>query len=84
MQDDQTLNVGVVHCDLRQASYPIAVGHYLGDVIVHAENTKIENTRDLARAVSAHTSDAPLALKLIRNGRGMDLKVKLGRAPSDR
>jgi CHAT domain-containing protein len=37
MEDDQTLSVGVVHCDLRQANYPIAVGHYLGDVIVHAE-----------------------------------------------
>ena len=28
----------MVHCDLRQANYPIAVGHYRGDVIVHAES----------------------------------------------
>jgi CHAT domain-containing protein len=33
----RVLKVGVAHCDLRQANYPVAVGHYRGDVIVHAE-----------------------------------------------
>jgi hypothetical protein len=37
MHDSPTLGISVVHGDLRQASYPIAVGHYRGDVIVHAE-----------------------------------------------
>jgi hypothetical protein len=37
MGEPRVLKVGVVHCDLRQAKYPVAVGHYRGDVIVHAE-----------------------------------------------
>jgi tetratricopeptide (TPR) repeat protein len=37
MGETPTLKMGVVHCDLRQAKYPVAVGHYRGDVIVHAE-----------------------------------------------
>jgi len=37
MGEPRALKVGVVHCDLRQARYPVAVGHYRGDVIVHAE-----------------------------------------------
>lgn len=37
MGDPRTLKVSVVHCDLRQANYPLAVGHYRQDVIVNAE-----------------------------------------------
>jgi tetratricopeptide (TPR) repeat protein len=38
MSEPRALSIGVVHCDLRQAQYPVAVGHYVGDVIVHAES----------------------------------------------
>jgi len=37
MTASQAISVGVVHCDLRQATYPLAVGHYPRDVIVNAE-----------------------------------------------
>ena len=37
MSDPHTLTVSVAHCDLRRATYPLAVGHYAGDVIVSAE-----------------------------------------------
>jgi len=37
MGEPRVLKVGVVHCDLRQAQHPVAVGHYRGDVVVHAE-----------------------------------------------
>src|SRR5689334_11320103 len=39
MPDAPTMKVTVIHGDLRYASYPIAVGHYQGDVIVNAEQT---------------------------------------------
>src|ERR1043165_8852570 len=32
-----TLLISVAHGDLRRARYPLAVGHYHGDTIVHAE-----------------------------------------------
>lgn len=32
-----TLVISVAHGDLRQAKYPLAIGHYYGDSIVHAE-----------------------------------------------
>ena len=37
MTEPETMDVSVIHCDLRQASHPLAVGHYIGDVIVNAE-----------------------------------------------
>jgi tetratricopeptide (TPR) repeat protein len=37
MGEPRAITIGVVHCDLRQAQYPVAVGHYVGDVIVNAE-----------------------------------------------
>ena len=37
MGENRTLNVSVVHSHLRQAIYPVAVGHYYRDVIVNAE-----------------------------------------------
>jgi hypothetical protein len=37
MDNSRSISVSVVHGDLRQADFPIAVGHYRGDVIVHAE-----------------------------------------------
>lgn len=36
MPEPRVRKVSVAHCDLRQANYPVAVGHYRGDVIVHA------------------------------------------------
>jgi hypothetical protein len=35
--DDHHVRVSVVHGDLRNATYPVVVGHYAGDVIVNAE-----------------------------------------------
>src|SRR3954452_6960777 len=32
-----TLLISVAHGDLRRAMYPLTVGHYRGDTIVHAE-----------------------------------------------
>jgi CHAT domain len=39
MSEPRAINVRVLHGDLRQATYPVVVGHYIGDVIVHAEAT---------------------------------------------
>jgi len=36
-RDPHTLLISVAHGDLRLAKYPLAVGHYNGDTIVHAE-----------------------------------------------
>lgn len=37
MSKSHSIGVDVIHCDLRQASFPVAVGHYRGDVVVNAE-----------------------------------------------
>ncbi|MET0646029.1 MAG: CHAT domain-containing protein [Pyrinomonadaceae bacterium] len=36
-EEPHTLTVSVAHGDLRLARYPLAVGHYRGDTVVHAE-----------------------------------------------
>ncbi len=38
-RQDYPLSVSVTHGDLRVARYPVAVGHYLGDMLVSAEAT---------------------------------------------
>jgi CHAT domain-containing protein len=37
MTEGMAITVGVVHGDLRRTPFPVAVGHYAGDVIVNAE-----------------------------------------------
>ena len=37
MSEPRAINVRILHGDLRQATYPVVVGHYVGDVIVRAE-----------------------------------------------
>lgn len=43
------IDVSVTHGDLRRAKYPLAVGHYLGDVMVNAEATLDEALEGMLR-----------------------------------
>ena len=59
--DLHPLGIEVAHGDLRFSTYPVAVGHYEGDSIIHAEKVLDENLRGrLSRRFNADRYPGPL------------------------
>src|SRR6185436_8208541 len=49
-----------------------------GDVITHIDGVKVKDTSELIRIVSSHRPSETVNLGLIRDGRPLTLKVRLG------
>jgi hypothetical protein len=65
MSEPRTLSVGVVHCDLRQAQYPVAVGHHVGG-------------RDRSRGIGARRSAWRTVAAAVRSRRLSGTRRDLG------
>jgi serine protease Do len=53
-----------------------------GDIIVAVDGRPVKNTRDLIGYVSARGPNATVTLTVLRDGKSLDRKVKLGERPS--
>ena len=61
-----------------EPSKPKKAGVEAGDVIISFNNKKVEKSRDLPRIVAETAVNEIVEVKLIRNGKNVTLKVKLG------
>jgi S1-C subfamily serine protease len=68
---------GVLVTSVDEAGPAAAAGLTAGDVVLEIDGRPIEDTRDLRRAVDKAAPSAELHVKVLREGRNLDLKVKL-------
>ena len=58
-------------------------GVEIEDVVVRVESTPVANMNDLRSAVADITPNQRIALHVIRNGKPLEISVKVGKRPSD-
>lgn len=54
-----------------------------GDLVLALDNQPVKASRDLVRMVSSYEVGAQLPMKILRDGKEMTLKVKIGAGPKD-
>jgi len=76
-------DAGVLVADV-QANGPAAqAGLQSGDIIMEYNGRKLHGANDLSLAVADTNVGAPANLKVLRNGKELDLEVKVGERPAD-
>ncbi len=74
---------GILVSEVEKGSPAEKAGLKQGDVIIRYNNRKLENVNDLRNTVALTTPKTSVDLKIIRDGKPMDISVTIGEQPSD-
>ncbi len=74
---------GALVAGLTEGGPAAKAGIKSGDVIVTFDGKAIDEMRDLPRLVAETPIDRATAVKVIRNGKTLELKIKIGELPDD-
>jgi serine protease Do len=74
---------GVVVNDVVPGSPAERAGFEAGDVIVSCQDERVDNPGELRLTVAGSAPDSKLTFKVLRDGKTLELKAKLGEMPDD-
>ena len=74
---------GAIVADVTEASPALAGGIQQGDTILKVDGKDIKDSRDLARKVAQIKPGDSVPVTLVRDGKTMDLSVKIGTMPGE-
>ena len=74
---------GAIVSDVTEGSPALAAGMQQGDTILKVDGKEINDSRDLSRKVAQLKPGQSIPVTLVRDGKTMDLAVKIGTMPSD-
>jgi serine protease Do len=74
---------GAIVADVTQESPALAAGLKIGDTIVKVDGKDIADARDLAMQVAQIAPGKSVPVTIVRNGKTMDVAVKIGTMPSE-
>jgi serine protease Do len=74
---------GAIVADVTEASPALAAGIKQGDTILNFDGKDIGDSRDLSRRVAQVKPGAEVPVTVIRDGKSMEITVKIGTMPSD-
>jgi serine protease Do len=74
---------GALVSDVTEASPALAAGIAQGDTILKVDGKEIEDSRDLSRKVAQLKPGQAVPVTVVRDGKTMDISVKIGTMPAD-
>ena len=74
---------GAIVADVTEDSPALAAGIRQGDTILKVDGKEIADSRDLARKVAQIKPDQSVPVTLVRDGKTMDIAVKIGTMPGE-
>jgi serine protease Do len=74
---------GAIVSDVSEASPALAAGLKTGDTIVKLDGKDVKDARDLARKVARIVPGKSIPVTIVRDGKAMELAVKIGAMPND-
>ncbi|MCB1435253.1 MAG: PDZ domain-containing protein, partial [Alphaproteobacteria bacterium] len=74
---------GAIVADVTEGSPALAAGLEAGDTILKIDGKDVADSRDLARKVAQIPPGKSVPLTIVRDGKTMDLSVKIGTMPSN-
>ncbi len=74
---------GAIVADVTEGSPALAAGIEQGDTILKVNGTEISDSRDLARKVAQFKPGQTVPVTLVRDGKTMDIAVKIGTMPDE-
>jgi serine protease Do len=74
---------GAIVADVTENSPALAAGIQRGDTILKVNGTEIADSRDLARKVAQFKPDQSVPVTLVRDGKTMEITVKIGKMPGE-
>ena len=74
---------GAIVSDVSEESPALKAGLKAGDAIVKLDGKDVEDARDLARKVARVAPGKPVPVTIVRNGKTMELTVKIGVMPDE-
>jgi serine protease Do len=74
---------GAIVADVTEDSPALAAGIRQGDTILKLDGKDIADSRDLARKVAQIKPGSSVPVTIVRNGRTMDITVKIGTMPDE-
>ncbi len=74
---------GAVVSDVTEDSPALKAGLKAGDTIVKLDGKNVEDARDLARKAARIQPGKPVPVTIVRDGKTMELSVKIGVMPND-
>ncbi len=74
---------GAIVADVTEDSPALAAGIRQGDTILKVDGKDIADSRDLARKVAQLKPNQSIPVTLVRNGKTMEISVKIGAMPAD-
>ena len=74
---------GAIVADVTEDSPALAAGIKQGDTILKFDGKDISDSRDLSRKVAQVKPGAEVPVTVVRDGKTMDISVKIGTMPSD-
>ena len=74
---------GAIVADVTQDSPALAAGIKQGDTILKIDGKDVADSRDLSRKVAGIKPGDTVAMDVIRDGKPLELKVKIGTMPDD-
>ena len=75
---------GAIVADVTEESPALAAGVKQGDTILKIDGKDVSDSRDLSRKVAGIKPGDAVPLTVIRDGKTMDLEVKIGTMPDDK
>ncbi len=74
---------GAIISDVTEGSPALAAGLLQGDTILKVDGKDISDSRDLSRKVAQLKPGRPVDVSLVRDGKTMDIQVKIGTMPAE-
>ena len=74
---------GAIVADVTEDSPALKAGFKIGDVILKVDGKDVADARDLAKKVAQIAPGKSVPVTIVRDGKSMDLSVKIGTMPGD-